>query len=265
MADLAEPSAQDAMTRDLPTAGSPDRARGHWRRRWIPPQHGAWAMLLVPYLAGLVAAGGAWPDLPLLVAWVGGYLTSYFALLAVKTRRLARVRTPLLWYAVVTAIAAAATLAARPRLLTLAPAFLGALAVNAWFARRHDDRAVASGLSSVLAACLVVPAVAITARVPVGDVGDAFAVCLLYFTGSLLFVRTMFRARDDARLRLVSLLFHLAALAVAGVLSIGYSVVFAAALARAALLSGRQLKPGRVGVVELGMSAAVLASLALVH
>ena len=76
------------------------------RRQYLPSQHGAWAMLVVPYLIGVLCAGPAWPHLPLLVAWLGGYLLSYYVFLAVKTRRLSRVGPQVLVYSAVTVAAA---------------------------------------------------------------------------------------------------------------------------------------------------------------
>jgi hypothetical protein len=220
-------------------------------------------MLLVPYLAGLVAAGFAWPDLPLLVAWFGGYLLSYYALLAVKTRRPGKVRAQLAVYAAVSVAAAVVTLAARPRLLLFAPLFLAILGLNAVFARHRDDRALLNGLASVVAACLAVPMTAVVADVPVGDVGDAFALCLLFFTGSLLFVKTVFRERDNVRLHRVSAGYHVVALVLAGALSLAYLPAFVFYLVRAVTLAGRSLKPGRAGVVEIASSLILLATVAV--
>ena len=53
------------------------------RRKFVPPQHGAWAMLIVPYLAGLLVAGWTWVAAPLGIAWLAGYLLSYYAGVAV--------------------------------------------------------------------------------------------------------------------------------------------------------------------------------------
>src|SRR3954451_4681493 len=108
-------------------------------RHYLPPQHGAWAMLLVPYLAGLLAAGFRWPDLPLLGAWLAGYLLSYFVLQAVKSRRPGRYRSPISWYASVTAVLALPVVAACPRVLLFAPAYAVLLAVNGWYAYRRRD------------------------------------------------------------------------------------------------------------------------------
>lgn len=76
-----------------------------------------------PYLAGLIAAGYRWPDLPLLAAWIAGYLLSYYAFQSIKSRRLHRYRDQLLLYTGVAAPLTALTVVARPQLLLYAPAY----------------------------------------------------------------------------------------------------------------------------------------------
>jgi len=91
-------------TPDIVRDAPPSRRAAPVRRRFIPPQHGAWAMLVVPYLAGLIAAGYRWPDLPLAGGWLAGYLWSYYLFQAVKSRRRDRFRTQLLMYGGFTAL-----------------------------------------------------------------------------------------------------------------------------------------------------------------
>lgn len=238
--------------------------RGGARRRWIPPQHGAWAMLLVPYVAGLIVAGVDWVDIPLLVAWLASYLASYYLMLAVKTKRLDRVRAQLLTYGLIALAAAVITLVARPRLLLFAPVLAAVLVVNALFARRRDERALANGVASVFAACLIVPMTALVAGTPVGETGDAFATSLLFFVGSLLFVKTMLRERENERLRRASAAYHGAAVVAAGALSGAFVPAFALLLVRAVVFPGRTLRPGRMGIIELIGSAALLITLAVI-
>ncbi len=73
------------------------------RSRYVPPEHGAWAMLLVPFALGTFSATPSWWSLLLLTAWLAAYLTSYFALRWWKTRKLAhrgrRFRAPAIGYA----------------------------------------------------------------------------------------------------------------------------------------------------------------------
>lgn len=242
------------------TAPRPAPARRRRKNQWVPPQHGAWAMLLVPYLAALIEVGASWVQLPLLLAWVGGYLLSYFALLAVKTRRPARVRAQLLVYGGVTAASGLTVLAAAPRLLLFAPVFAAVLAVNGFFARARHDRALANGLVSVLASALIVPVVAVAGGESPWQVTGTFLVTLLYFTGSLLFVRTTIRARGDQRMLTVSLAFHSVALVAAALLALPYALPFTGFLIRAAVVPRRALSPKQIGIVEIFSSLALLAT-----
>lgn len=246
--------------RSAPARGRPRRKK---RGQWVPPQHGAWAMLLLPYLAGLLSAGSAWPDLPLLAAWIGGYLLSYFALLAVKTRRPARYRDQLLAYGLTTLAAGAVVLAARPQLILYAPVFALALAVNGFFASRRDDRALVNGLVSAAAATLILPVVASVAGGSPWDVGGTFTVVLLYLAGTVLFVKSCIRERENKAMFAASAAFHAAALAVAAWIAPVYGVAFGWYLVRAAGLPRRRMTPPQLGLVEIVSSLLLLVSVAL--
>ena len=70
--------------------------------RWVPNQHGAWAMLAVPYLLGAIlrlrSGEPAWFLVPLFVCWLAGYVAFYNAsgwLKAPARRRPAWVRPTL--------------------------------------------------------------------------------------------------------------------------------------------------------------------------
>ncbi|WP_045747588.1 YwiC-like family protein [Actinoplanes rectilineatus] len=238
------------------TAGPAPRRRTV--RTFLPPQHGAWAMLLVPYLAGIVVGGFHWLDLPLLGAWLGGYLFSYYAFQAVKTRRPGRFREPLLLYGPVTAALAIPVLVARPQLLWFAPAYTVLLAVNGWFAWRRRERALVNDLASVVQSCLMVPVVAVVAGVAPTRVAVAGLIVLLYFAGTVLFVKTMIRERGVVAYTRGSVLYHLLAFAAAAVIGVVPALVFALLLVRAWSLPGRPLTPKRVGLIEIGACVLVL-------
>ncbi|MEV4483096.1 YwiC-like family protein [Micromonospora coxensis] len=228
-------------------------------RRFVPPQHGAWAMLLLPYTVGVALVGPRWPHLPLLGAWLAGYLLSYYVFQAVKTRRPGRFADQLLAYGLVTAPLAAAVLIARPALLWYAPAYTLLLAVNGWYAWRRRERALVNDLVSVVQSCLLVFVVATVAAAPLADVAPAFLALLLYLVGTVLYVKTMIRERGDAGYRRLSVGFHLLAVVVATWLHLLLTPVFLLLLARAVLLPARRLRPAQVGVIEIVCSLLVLA------
>jgi YwiC-like protein len=229
-------------------------------RQYLPPQHGAWAMLLVPYLAGLLVAGFRRPDLPLLGAWLAGYLLSYFVLQAIKSRRPRRYRSPLSWYAPITVLLAVPVIVACSRVLLFAPAYAVLLVVNAWHAYRRRERALVNDLASVVQSCLMVFVVSAIAGRPLTEAYRPFVIVLLYFTGTVLYVKTMIRERDSRPYRHASIGFHAVALLIAAFLGWLAAAVFAVLLARAWLLPRLRLTPEQVGVAEILASILVLAA-----
>lgn len=236
-------------------------------RRFVPPQHGAWAMLVVPYLAGVLVAGWSWPAAPLLGAWLAGYLLSYYLFQAVKSRRPGRFRAQITLYAVPAAALVALVVAARPAVLWYAPAFAVLWAANVWYAWRRRERALLNDLASVVQSCLVVFVVATIAGTAPVEVAGAFAACLAYFTGTALFVKTMIRERGSVAYRRWSVAYHAGALAVWLVLvpwlGPALAVLFGWLLARAWLLPGRALVPKQVGLIEIANSLLLLLAIGL--
>ncbi|GAA0711861.1 YwiC-like family protein [Dactylosporangium roseum] len=238
--------------------GRPASPRRRAVRRFVPPQHGAWAMLLLPWLAGVLTVGFRWPHLPLLVAWLSGYLLSYYLLLAVKTRRPERFRGQLTVYAIPTVLLGGLVVAAVPSLLWYAPCYALLLAVNVGYAARRDERALLNDLASVVQSCLMVFVCATIAHVPPAGVTVAFVTLLAYLAGTVLYVKTMIRERDSIGYRRASITFHLLTAAGMFLLNPIVGAGFLLLAARAWALPGRQLKPVHVGVIEIGASLLVL-------
>lgn len=226
-------------------------------RAWIPPQHGVWAMLLLPYLAGL-QYGTTWLDAPLLVVWLAGWLASYYALLAVKTRRWRKVRTQVVTYSAVAGSAAVPLFLSRPELLWFSPAFAILLAVNAVASGIGQERATLNGLASVTMASLMAMIVPATAGESARLGGEAALVCWLYLAGSVFYVKTMIREFGSRPHRIISVAFHV--LALLGVVAVApwLALPFAWFLLRAAVLPSRRLRVPIVGAIEVINSLVLL-------
>jgi hypothetical protein len=231
-------------------------------------------MLIVPYLAGLLVAGFGWPDAPLLGAWIAGYLLSYYVFVAVKSRRFRRYREQVGLYAALALPMAAVTVVARPAVLWYGPAFAGLFAVNLAYAWRRNDRAVLNDVASVVQSCLMVFVVAtvggasacrapLSSCVGLGRAAPAAGLCLAYFLGTVLYVKTMIRERSNPAYRRWSVGYHAAALGGAAVVSPWTAVLFGWLFARATLFPGRTLRPARIGVVEIANCVALVAALAV--
>ncbi|CAM5572830.1 hypothetical protein SAVIM338S_04868 [Streptomyces avidinii] len=239
--------------------------------RWIPDQHGAWAMLTVPFLAGAFLSprpGGA--HAALLAAWLLGYAAVFHAQQWLRLRRAAARRPavarrhvrPALVLAGACAAAGIPLVVLHPWLLVAGAAAAPFLAVNAGYAWRNRERATANGLAAVVPACGML---LVAARLGGGGLPWApAAACLLYFAGTVLYVKTMIRERNSRTYQRASVAYHALALAAAAALAPWLAVPFGAYLARAVALPGRGIKVPVVGAVEIAASAALLASLLLV-
>ncbi|MFF6789847.1 YwiC-like family protein [Streptomyces filamentosus] len=241
-------------------------------RRWIPNQHGAWAMLAVPYLAGVLTGSPTWLQLPLFLAWLLGYCAVFHTEQWVRLRRAsrnpraaARHRRPALVFATATLALGLPLLLAAPWLLVAAALMAPFLAVNVLHARRNRERALVNGLAAVVPACGML---LVAHRAGGGTLAEGLApalACLLYFAGTVPYVKTMIRERRSEAYRRGSVAHHAAALVAAALLDPWLAVPFACYLARAAVLPGRGLKVAVVGAVEVGCSVLLLGFLVALH
>ncbi len=248
---MPRPAATGAPVKVAQARGAPaPGARSRQWRKWIPPQHGVWAMLLLPYLAGL-QFGLSWLHVPLLVMWLSGWLASYYALLTVKTLRLRRYWRQVLAYAVVSAAAALPLFALRPGLLWFAPVFAALLGVNAFAARVGQERASANGIASVTMASLMAMIAPATAGLD-WTLGIPVAIAAwLYLAGTVFYVKNMIRERGSRAHYVVSVAFHVGALAACLAVNPLLIVPFAWFLVRAAVLPRFTLKIPVVGAIEV--------------
>lgn len=239
---------------------------------WIPDQHGAWAMLTVPFLAGtFLAPRPGWEHAALLAAWLLGYSALFHAQQWLRLRRVAARRPavarghvrPALVLGAACAAAGIPLAVAHPWLLLAGAAAAPFVAVTTWYARRNRERALINGLVAVVPACGMLLVAA-----HLGGAGRPWApaaACLLYFGGTVPYVKTMIRERNSRTYYRGSVAHHAAALALAAVfLSPWLAIPFGAYLARAIALPGRGLRAPVIGAVEIACSAALLTSLLLV-
>ena len=249
---------------------APTRSRSSRRARpeYVPPQHGAWAFLGLPLVLGALLAPVTWLLAPLAVAWVGAYPLSYAALGLVRGRQPERYRAPLVVWSVVVLPSAALLVVARPWLLVVGVGYLLLFGVNAVFARRRDERALANDLVLIVE-CSAMVLVAGSIGSPVapwstGVPAEAWlltAACALVLVGSTLHVKSLIRERADERYaaasRMVAIGSIIASLAGAAAwgLPAGLWLVvpFVGLAVRAYLIPGRSLRPGVIGMVELTM------------
>ena len=298
-------SASDAgQPRRVPTAApqKPKKKRRRGKRGWVPNYHGAWGMLVLPAVVGIVVGGWSWMDAVVLPAWWGAYFSYWVLTQWLRTRsprKRAPLRTPLAVYSAIPILLALISLACAPYLagwgLLLIP--LAAVAVHqSW---RGKERSLLSGSATTLAASLMALVVydlgtggrggwlglgpeasELRGQSLNGSLTGWPWMWLLtgflaaYFVGAVPYVKTMIRRRGDPRMIIGSIGFHAvvtaAALgcAVAGLMSWLHALVWVLLLLRAValpMLQRRRMDSGQKLVpVKLVGRLEVVASLLVV-
>ena len=251
------------------------RARVRADVRWIPRQHGAWAMLAVPFLLGILAGRpSAWQGL-LAVTAVGGYLASSAALDWTRARRAAYLR-PAAVFGMLFLVSGLVLLVAFPVLGPIAAAAAVAALVALGAAVGGHPRSLVASLAQAAEALLLVPAAAlVSGSVDGAAVARATLVAGLYLASSILVVRSMIRQRGNGAFLAASVGYHVGAVLVeawllpwayaAVALLFGMRAVALPAL-QARLADGpRRLRPIHVGLVEMVAAALLLVVAALVR
>lgn len=245
------------------------------RKAWVPNQHGAYSMLVLPPVIGWIVGGFSWVNLLLLPAWWDAYLTYWAWSQWLRTRSPRRRRLlllPLLVYTCSTACLGLITLLVAPYLLGWAVPLVPLFAVAAWEVWRGRERSLLSGLATTAAASLMS---AVTYSLAVGGAGGFLgtggasglpgsspngaltgwawmwvvtASTAAYFCGTVPYIKSMIRERFNRPLLVGTVAAHalVAAaavwLAAGGCLGWPHAVVWVALAVRSLVMPLRQWK-----------------------
>ncbi|WP_082093284.1 YwiC-like family protein [Demequina sediminicola] len=251
------------MARSAVVSGAPaERPRRKRRslRSWIPPQHGVWAMLLLPFLAGL-RFGTDWWQIPLLVGWLTGWLASHHFLVWVKTGRWSRVQRQILTFGAVCAASLIPVAFARPAVLWFVPVFAVLVGVNIVLTRMGQERSTINGIASVTMASQMALIVPVTAGLE-WRVGLPLAVVTwVYLAGTVVYVKSMIREHGSVVHYRVSVGYHAVAVAGCTIWQPWLAIPFGLLLVRAVWLPRRaRMKAPVIGAIETVLALVVLAT-----
>ncbi|MBB6453029.1 magnesium-transporting ATPase (P-type) [Salirhabdus euzebyi] len=227
---------------------------------FIPKQHGAWAMLLLPFLLGISASEFHWLHIPLFIAWISLYLATYPFLLLLKKRKVAFYRKWFIRYFAIALLFGLPVLLINPFLFVIAGMMVPFFMINMYFSKKKKDRAFLNDLSAIMAFSL---GGAVTYYIAEGvlrsEVWLIWLLSVLFFTGSTFFVKSLIREKKNPAFRWMSWSFHLFVV----VLLVGtkdwYLVIaFIPSLIRAIAFYGKNLRPMHTGIIEIVNSIIVL-------
>ena len=239
-------------------------------------------MALLPLLCGAFLSGWHLIHPLLLLTWLSGFHFFNAASLFLKGRRSSRLRKrlapALVTWGITSAILGAALIAWQPWLLAWAPAFAPLITVAFIEAWRRNERSITARVSTILASSLMLPL-----AFWLGSDEPSFAdlwgpswlpiwvstgILAAYFIGTVPYVRSLIRAKNDQRWVWASLAWHLAsgvfmvAGAAYGLASWWLVALWIILTTRCAVMpslqrKGVEIRPATIGVSEF-MATAVL-------
>ena len=154
---------------------------------WIPDQPGAWAMALLPAIAGVIIAGPSVDTIWLLAAWIVCYCVQFSAARWLKSRCSPRYLPPALAYTVALAIVGVPFLITHAGILRWAPLYIvlaAASMVAAWL--RKERSLWGNAVAVVAASTMTVVIGSFTSRpqraclkqdIPIGTDTPTFSAC----------------------------------------------------------------------------------------
>ncbi|WP_082096648.1 YwiC-like family protein [Paenibacillus wulumuqiensis] len=229
--------------------------------RYIPNQHGAWAMLILPFLLGLSISDSHWIHLPLFLCWLVMYLFSYPVLQWIKTGRKEKYLRPAALYGALLIPLVAVVIWHHPKMLMYGALLLIFFAVPVHYARNRNERALFNDIVAiVLFSSFIYPVVYIGGTPDLAAAGRLFLLSVLYFTGTALYVKTMIREKKNPRYYYASCLYHLLPIVLAGYWNLWLSIPFIVLFIRAGYLPRLQLRAKQVGIIEIGLAVMVYLS-----
>ncbi|HEY2420729.1 MAG TPA: YwiC-like family protein [Neobacillus sp.] len=224
---------------------------------FLPKQHGAWAMTIIPFWLGVISGGFLWQQIPFFFGWLLLYLATYPMLLLFKKKKIPFYAKWTILYMVPALVFLLFPLIARPSIIYFGLLMIPFFIINAFYASRNQDRALINDFSAIFAFSVVGLATSyLGCGVVTFESVLIFITSVLFFVGCTFYVKTMIREKKNAQFKLISWTYHCFILVVWSVL--GYWIValaFLPSVARAIIFYGKPLSPKKIGIYEIVNSA----------
>jgi hypothetical protein len=225
---------------------------------FLPKQHGAWAMLIIPFWLGVIEGGFMWKHIPFFTGWLLLYLATYPMLLLFKRKKIQFYTKWTLLYMIPSLLLLLIPLLERPHIIYFGLLMIPFFVINAYFTSKNKDRAFANDISAIFAFSVAGLASSYLGHglMNIETFVFTFLTSVLFFVGCTFYVKTMIREKKNTQFKWISWIYHI--LLVAGWFVIGYWIVaiaFIPSLLRAIIFYGKPFSPKQIGIYEIINSA----------
>ncbi|SFA43160.1 YwiC-like protein [Parageobacillus thermantarcticus] len=238
------------------------------KQKWIvPKQHGAWAMLVIPFLLGAYAGGFTWLHLPLFLGWLFLYLATYPLLMSIKSKRKQEYKKSFSFYIAIAAAMLVICLWYAPSLFYFGMAMIPLFLINIYYTKRKQERAFWNDVAAIAAFCIGGLASFYIGRGTLTvQALEIAAFCFLFFLGSTFYVKTMIREKKNPMYKWLSWGYH--GLLMIALVVIGYPLLVLAyvpSVVRAVYLYGKSLPIMKIGILEFANAIYFLVAMVVLY
>jgi hypothetical protein len=224
-------------------------------------------MLIVPFLFGMFAARPGWLHALLFFGWLLVYLFSFAFLQWIRTKKKPIYVRPMQIYGSLLVPAGILLFILKPSLGWFVPLFIPLFFVNCYYAKRNQERAFINDVAAVVQFSLMV---FVAYHAGGGSdwrlAAELFAISILYYVGTVFYVKTIIREKNNPKYYWFSVGYHLALLA-AGVLWFHpwLALPLTVLALRAALSPRMKLTVKQSGMLEIVYSVLITITVLIVY
>ncbi|WML43363.1 YwiC-like family protein [Neobacillus sp. PS3-40] len=220
---------------------------------FLPKQHGAWAMAIIPFWLGVVEGGFVWEHIPFFIGWLFLYLSTYPMLLLFKKKKLMFYSKWTAIYLVPAILILLFPLAKNFSIIYFGLLMIPFFIINAFYSSQNNDRSLMNDFSAIFAFSIVSLGSSFLGNgIVTAEAILIFFSSVLFFVGSTFYVKTMIREKNNPQFKWISWAFHVLIPIVWFVL--GYWIValaFIPSMLRAIGFYGKTLSAKKVGIYEI--------------
>ncbi|RSK27256.1 hypothetical protein EJF36_10390 [Bacillus sp. HMF5848] len=219
----------------------------------LPKQHGAWAMLIIPYILGIVFGAFSWLHVPLFIGWLALYLGTYPLLMVFKGKKIEYYLKWVYIYMIPAVILIIIVLFFKWKLVFLGMIMTPLFIINVYFATRNKERALLNDFSAI--ATFGIGGLAshyVGTNILFHNLAiEVWILSTLFFVGSTFYVKTMIREKRSKTYKWISWLYHFILTFICLFISPFLSLSFIPSFIRAVWFYGKPLTPMRIGIWEI--------------
>ncbi|MBU9713253.1 YwiC-like family protein [Evansella tamaricis] len=221
---------------------------------YIPREHGAWAMLVVPYWIGAFESGVQWLHLVLFIGLFAIYFAQAPLLTYIRNRKYKDVWPSFFTYLAIGCLFTIPILFLHPIILIICLLIFPLFMVNLFFAKIKRERLFINDFVAIAAlSSLLFLSYSLTGSSIDETSIQLWMLCILFFTASVFHVKSLIREKGNRLFHRTSFIYHLIIVLVATLIHwYGAAIVFLLTFLKTVFVPKKYVqKPIQIGTIEI--------------